>query len=88
MYLHQMAKDLNILPSLIYYHLKQLVAKGVLIKKEEKETVYYQPQKFFGPKNLALVELALKGMATKTQNNMETLSHCFKLYFKLREKES
>lgn len=82
-YLTEIAKKLGVPSSHVYYHVKQLVEKGILLKREEEGMIVYQPQPFFGPKNLAIVEMALKGMATKTGNSEKVLSNCLKLYWEL-----
>lgn len=85
MYLMEIANKLHAQSSHIYYHVNQMVRKGILVREEEGGRVYYRPQPFFGPKNLAAVDLLLKGMATKTGNSLEVLANCLRLFFNLKK---
>lgn len=82
MWLSEMSRKLKRPSSLIYYHLKTLVEKGILIRVIDERMVKYYPNVFFEEDNIKEVRKLLKHLY-EAGVSQETIANCLKMYLDL-----
>jgi len=80
--IREISRRLDISSGHVHYHLKKLVERGVLIREEIEDRVYYTPQAIFTEEIDSVLETLLKLSELIDDPNEVKISNCIMLFLK------